>query len=272
MEFLQRLYCWFAGHAWLPVFENACLYRQCNRCGKLGDMLADTDELVARGVMQVDSEPIEPEIQAQIDSILKPSFPPQMSHTVPTLPVQHQVYGPYDSVPDMLDDIARRDPECDELASVAAEIRAKATTLPDKSNINPPLGSCCGCGCYRCRKDRELPRESFGNDFSAWHLQSANARMILCAKCGCKRCPHATDHRNECTDSNASGQVGSQFHPDFTTSPATTLPIGPPDTTEGDEPTRLSEPSTAPVPHPAAHDALAARGRSYFQPHIAKGQ
>lgn len=191
--------------------------------------------------------------------------------------------------------------------------------LPDKSDINPPLGAYCGC--YRCRKDRELPRESFGNDFSAWHLQSANARMILCAKCGCKRCPHATDHRNECTDSNDSGQVGSQFHPDFTTGPSPTLPVaspqeqreswdvlrsaiqhlppGPPDTTEGDEPTRLAdtiipphrqaecadavlraarkchvatnEPSTAPAPHPAAHDAQAARGRSCFQPHIAKG-
>lgn len=50
------------------------------------------------------------------------------------------------------------------------------------------------------------------------------------------------------------------------------LPPGPPDTTEGDEPTRLIEPSTAPVPHPSAHDAPAARGRSCFQPHIAKGQ
>lgn len=51
-----------------------------------------------------------------------------------------------------------------------------------------------------------------------------------------------------------------------------TLPSGPPDTTEGDEPTRLIEPSPAPVPHPAAHDATAARGCSLYQPHIAKGQ
>ena len=54
--------------------------------------------------------------------------------------------------------------------------------------------------------------------------------------------------------------------------PMPPLPSGPPDTTEGDEPTRLSEPSPAPVPHPAAHDAPAARGCSAFQPHIAKGQ
>lgn len=78
------------------------------------------------------------------------------------------------------------------------------------------------------------------------------------------------------------------------------LPDGPPDTTEGNEPTRLAdtiipphrqaecadavrraarechvsanEPSTVPVPHPAAHDAQAAQGRSYLQHHIAKGQ
>lgn len=73
-----------------------------------------------------------------------------------------------------------------------------------------------------------------------------------------------------------------------------TLPSGPPDTTEGDEPTRLADidwltqsqprhvlddpslfvihPSPVPVPQTAAHDAQAAQGRSYFQPHIAKGQ
>ncbi|WP_155308283.1 hypothetical protein [Burkholderia gladioli] len=38
-----------------------------------------------------------------------------------------------------------------------------------------------------------------------------NARMILCAKCGNKRCPHATDHRNACTNSNEPGQKGSSW-------------------------------------------------------------
>lgn len=36
-------------------------------------------------------------------------------------------------------------------------------------------------------------------------------RMILCAKCGSKRCPHATDHRNACTGSNEPGQKGSSW-------------------------------------------------------------
>ncbi len=35
--------------------------------------------------------------------------------------------------------------------------------------------------------------------------------MVLCVKCGNKRCPHATDHRYECTNSNASGQAGSRY-------------------------------------------------------------
>jgi hypothetical protein len=36
-------------------------------------------------------------------------------------------------------------------------------------------------------------------------------RMFLCAKCGNKRCPHAKDHRNECTNSNEPGQKGSLY-------------------------------------------------------------
>lgn len=51
-----------------------------------------------------------------------------------------------------------------------------------------------GCTCERC-----MPQ-----DFM-------NARMILCAKCGNKRCPHATDHRNACTKSNEPGQKGSSW-------------------------------------------------------------
>ena len=35
--------------------------------------------------------------------------------------------------------------------------------------------------------------------------------MIVCDKCGNKRCPHATDHRHECTGSNEPGQDGSVY-------------------------------------------------------------
>lgn len=40
-----------------------------------------------------------------------------------------------------------------------------------------------------------------------------NQRMILCAVCGNKRCPHATDHRHPCTGSNDPGQAGSAYGP-----------------------------------------------------------
>lgn len=35
--------------------------------------------------------------------------------------------------------------------------------------------------------------------------------MILCKKCGHKRCPHANNHLNQCTNSNETGQKGSSY-------------------------------------------------------------
>lgn len=35
--------------------------------------------------------------------------------------------------------------------------------------------------------------------------------MIVCSVCGNKRCPHATDHNNPCTNSNEPGQKGSSY-------------------------------------------------------------
>lgn len=35
--------------------------------------------------------------------------------------------------------------------------------------------------------------------------------MRVCATCGNKRCPHANDHRNQCTGSNEPGQPGSAY-------------------------------------------------------------
>jgi hypothetical protein len=47
------------------------------------------------------------------------------------------------------------------------------------------------CGCHKCNPE-------------AWW-------MVLCNTCGNKRCPHATDHENACTNSNEAGQKGSIF-------------------------------------------------------------
>ena len=47
------------------------------------------------------------------------------------------------------------------------------------------------CGCRQCNP-------------GAWW-------MVVCDTCGNKRCPHATDHENACTHSNAPGQAGSIY-------------------------------------------------------------
>jgi len=54
-----------------------------------------------------------------------------------------------------------------------------------------------GCQCQKCRPFSPMDPESI--------------RMILCAICGNKRCPHANDHRNACTNSNEPGQPGSSY-------------------------------------------------------------
>jgi hypothetical protein len=51
------------------------------------------------------------------------------------------------------------------------------------------------CECRRCIAQRGKPF----------------MRMIVCATCGNKRCPHATDHTLACTDSNEPGQPGSHY-------------------------------------------------------------
>jgi len=50
------------------------------------------------------------------------------------------------------------------------------------------------CHCHTCRP-----------------ITMGDMRMVLCPKCGNKRCPHANDHRNDCTGSNEPGQPGSAY-------------------------------------------------------------
>lgn len=49
------------------------------------------------------------------------------------------------------------------------------------------------CGCLQCLRDRKE---------TVHGLPMEMCRMIVCEYCGNKRCPHATDHRNACTNSN----------------------------------------------------------------------
>jgi len=61
-----------------------------------------------------------------------------------------------------------------------------------------------GCECHRCIKEHDLRMPG--------RLFPLNAtKMILCPACGNKRCPKASDHRLDCTDSNESGQPGSVY-------------------------------------------------------------
>ena len=58
------------------------------------------------------------------------------------------------------------------------------------------------CECHRCIRE---------NDITMNGLPLNMGKMILCPTCGNKRCPKASDHRLECTDSNDSGQPGSIY-------------------------------------------------------------
>lgn len=58
------------------------------------------------------------------------------------------------------------------------------------------------CYCYNCNKDYTPEGDLF---------PYVTSRMIVCPICGNKRCPHATDHNLECTNSNKPGQPGSRY-------------------------------------------------------------
>lgn len=61
------------------------------------------------------------------------------------------------------------------------------------------------CQCIQCLRDRNERHPNIPQ------LPAEGGRMTLCPKCGNKRCPHATNHRHECTGSNDSGQHGSIY-------------------------------------------------------------
>jgi len=81
-------------------------------------------------------------------------------------------------------------------------------------NANVSIEAVAGCACLRCLRLR---------DERIRGLPVELTRMILCPGCGSKRCPHATDHRQVCTNSNEPGQVGSIYG----TPPADLPPIPP---------------------------------------------
>jgi hypothetical protein len=62
-----------------------------------------------------------------------------------------------------------------------------------------------GCLCETC-----VPQGGF-EMVDGEFRQTGYLRFIVCGICGNKRCPHATNHRNDCTNSNEPGQKGSSW-------------------------------------------------------------
>ena len=62
------------------------------------------------------------------------------------------------------------------------------------------------CMCHKCLEARD-EHVMLGT----LKVPYAMTRMILCPTCGCKRCPHASDHDYACTNSNEPGQPGSVY-------------------------------------------------------------
>ncbi len=68
------------------------------------------------------------------------------------------------------------------------------------------------CHCRRCDQERgEAKFASLDLGNGAHALMNFGSRFYMCETCGCKRCPHATDHRYACTGSNEPGQEGSIY-------------------------------------------------------------
>lgn len=60
-----------------------------------------------------------------------------------------------------------------------------------------------GCLCHKCIEENNV---KINGIFSL-----SSMIMILCPLCGNKRCPHASDHNFECTNSNKPDQKGSIY-------------------------------------------------------------
>lgn len=72
-----------------------------------------------------------------------------------------------------------------------AGYKAMLAAAPDFREIS---NSSTNCWCCTCRP-----------------VTMTDMRFVVCPDCGNKRCPHANDHRNACTESNEPGQEGSAY-------------------------------------------------------------
>ena len=62
------------------------------------------------------------------------------------------------------------------------------------------------CGCIQCQEDRFRANPNLTN------LAGMDRYFrYACELCGNKRCPHHTNHRLACSNSNLPGQIGSIY-------------------------------------------------------------
>ncbi len=81
------------------------------------------------------------------------------------------------------------------------DIQERSWVMPESMKEDYRAVEDWDCYCYNCNKDKS---DKFG-------FPRVMTKMILCPKCGNKRCPHSTDHNLECTGSNDPGQSGSRY-------------------------------------------------------------
>jgi hypothetical protein len=85
----------------------------------------------------------------------------------------------------------------EEILDIAKKLYHNHLTPETATNLLLDLFAVSGslpCGCLKC----------YPNVFP-------NMRFNVCPICGNKRCPHASDHNYECTNSNNVGQTGSVY-------------------------------------------------------------
>ena len=100
---------------------------------------------------------------------------------------------------DEIVELWRRHKWAAELIQVDVVKRETAGSGPDlahRSEFDVGLtAKAAPCSCWLCRRER-------GQNVPI---------MVLCPKCGNKRCPHANNHDYVCTGSNEPGQPGSAY-------------------------------------------------------------
>ena len=84
------------------------------------------------------------------------------------------------------------------------QIEQENSTFADTTFTKPTPPVKHDCYCHACIKEFNI------KDFSGLFPFNMT-RMVLCPICHNKRCPHANDHRNECTNSNEPNQPGSRY-------------------------------------------------------------